>query len=242
MGTSESNNFVIAKRLRALRNQKGLSYEALRTGLAEKCGITISVDSLKNYEVITPYTKRSSNNLGMGVKYLQALADFYGVSTDYLLGRTNAPAMRPTAVDDLGFSPEVIRWLSGFRQSSEPDEFEYISHEGLLQTANSLFENSDFQDLVSVLCDLIDGAEAESIYHSLPADFDRSDDVEKIAHSGKYREPVIDWLYAQDNLCGYDCVSLPGKHPFGINVTDILNNDVNSAVSRLVDSLRRRKE
>lgn len=243
MTTSENNSFVMARRLKELRNQKGLSHEALKAALAEKYGILISVDSLKNYEVITPNHIKACKNLGMRVEYLQALADFYEVSADYILGRTNDPAMSPTAVDDLGFSPEVIRWLLEFRRSSEPEEgTDHLSHEGLLQTANSLFENDHFQFLVSSLCDLIDCVEAESIYHSIPKNHNRSEDIERIARSGKYREPVIAWLLAYDNVCGYDCTSLPGKHAFGINITDILINDVTHDVSRLVDGLRRRKE
>lgn len=103
-------SLLMAQRLAALRKDKGLSHEKLGEELYNRykgcndaipdgkkrtrkkdSGATrlISKDSLINYEVSDNDHSRAYTNLGMSVEYLCYLADFYGVSTDYLLGRTD---------------------------------------------------------------------------------------------------------------------------------------------------------
>jgi len=57
--------------------------------LNDKYGISISRDSLMAYEISDETRAKASKlpNLGMRVEYLYCLADFFGVSLDYLLGR-----------------------------------------------------------------------------------------------------------------------------------------------------------
>lgn len=88
--TKQEQSFLMAKRLKDLREKKGLSCAGLRNALYEQYGITISRDSLMSYEIQTePHSKIKDGkypNLNMGVEYLNAFAKFYGVSTDFLLG------------------------------------------------------------------------------------------------------------------------------------------------------------
>lgn len=84
-------SFVMADRLRLLRESKKLSHEKLSKTLSEKYGIKISSDSLMNYEVSREEHSKKYKNMGMRVEYLYCLADFYGVSTDYLLGLAENP-------------------------------------------------------------------------------------------------------------------------------------------------------
>lgn len=94
---SDKQSKIISRRLRELREKKGLSYEKLEKKLGE-LGIKIGVQSLKNYEVCEkPHSKFNSVD-GMTIKKLNDLATFYGVSTDYLLGK------RDTPTDDYGIS------------------------------------------------------------------------------------------------------------------------------------------
>jgi len=98
-------SFIMAKRLKELRESRGLSYSKLSNELTEayhdhnnpqKEGgdcetrkTIISRDSLINYEVDEiPHSKAYANN-GMSVENLRYLCDFYGVSADYLLGLTD---------------------------------------------------------------------------------------------------------------------------------------------------------
>lgn len=82
-------SFTIATRLKQLREEKALSHQRLCESLDKTLGITISRDSLINYEVDSEYHPASYKNLGMRIEYLHALAAFYGVSTDYILGLTD---------------------------------------------------------------------------------------------------------------------------------------------------------
>lgn len=85
----------MATRLKSLREEKGLSHERLSALLQEKYGIKISKDSLMNYEVSDPYHIKAGKNQGMRIEYLRCLADFYGVSSDYLLGLTTVKSIDP---------------------------------------------------------------------------------------------------------------------------------------------------
>lgn len=79
-------SLLTGARLKAERERLGLSHLALRDAILEKYGIEISKDSLINYEVSDANHTKAYKNNGMRVEYLRYLADFYGVSTDWLLG------------------------------------------------------------------------------------------------------------------------------------------------------------
>lgn len=71
---------------------------------------------LKNRQSVASYrTGRSAPDLDSIVK----IASFFDVSTDYLLGATDDPAPRPSAVDDLGLSPEAVRYLRKLHEFAE---------------------------------------------------------------------------------------------------------------------------
>ena len=82
-------SFRIASRLKSERTRAGLSHAKLSEAIREKYGISISVDSLKGYEVEKESQSKTGSNIGMRIEYLYCFADFYGVSTDYLLGRSD---------------------------------------------------------------------------------------------------------------------------------------------------------
>lgn len=87
-------SFVLGERLKALREERGLSHVDLTKQLNEKYGISVSRDSVMAYEIADESRAKASKlpNLGMRVEYLYCLADFYGVSFDYLLGKTDIPS------------------------------------------------------------------------------------------------------------------------------------------------------
>lgn len=74
--------------LKQLRTTKGLSYERLASLIEEKENVPISRGALQYYEITDEDHERYKTTQGMSIEYLVALADFYGVSVDYLLGRT----------------------------------------------------------------------------------------------------------------------------------------------------------
>ncbi len=85
------NNEIVARRLKELRESKQLSHLILSEKLFEKCGIRISDKQLMYYEAAAkdPYHTKADSPSGMSAKNLFALSQFYGVSTDYILGLTD---------------------------------------------------------------------------------------------------------------------------------------------------------
>lgn len=74
----------LSRKLRALRQERGLSLGKLSEELYCHYNISISEASLKNYEA-GEFTSRAGSCIAMKLEYLCCLADFYGVSFDYLL-------------------------------------------------------------------------------------------------------------------------------------------------------------
>lgn len=89
--TQKERSFEMARRLKALRISKKLSHNDLKNELQNRYGIKISRASLLNYEIDGEFHSKADalSNLKMNAEYLNCFADFYGVSTDYLLCRTS---------------------------------------------------------------------------------------------------------------------------------------------------------
>lgn len=103
-----------AKRLKQLREHAKLSHAKLRIALKEKYGIEISEASLKKYEIADKYHINYGNLKGMKIEYLNMFADFYNVSTDYILGRTNSTSVDLTEkviYENFGLSSKTIKNL-----------------------------------------------------------------------------------------------------------------------------------
>ena len=100
---------MLGIRLKELRNQKKLTQKQL----AEKINVTHV--SISGYE---------SGNRSPDTETLQRLADFFEVSTDYLLGRTDTPALTPQEQDEFYFqafanNPELSVFYKELPKSDE---------------------------------------------------------------------------------------------------------------------------
>lgn len=149
----ESIRQDMAARLKCLReNYPGgkLSHATLSEEL-EKRGTKISKDSLIKYE--------SGSALRMNAEALLGLADFYGVSTDFLLCRTDdpAPVCNISSVDVLGLSKKAIDnllendwFVAGATQNGE---IVGIPHGGLQPTdvLSRLLEDDEFMQVIGNL-------------------------------------------------------------------------------------------
>lgn len=114
-------SFSMAARLKQLREEHGLSHQKLSDTLDEMLGISISKDSLMKYEVATEHHSTPFKNLGMRAEYLTALAAFYGVSADYILGLTDiksASADVQTVISYTGLSEENATTLCRMKNRS----------------------------------------------------------------------------------------------------------------------------
>ena len=111
----------IQEKLKDLRIEKGLSLQEL----SEQTGISRA--SLGNYE--TDDYKEISH------KAIITLADFYGVTSDYLLGLTENREQHPFPVDELGLDDETINLLKSGKLNvrlicemiKHPDYINFIS-------------------------------------------------------------------------------------------------------------------
>lgn len=135
-------SFIMGERLRHLREAKGLSHARLgeelykkyndsneskqecqrRNRSKDKCSQTlISEASLKNYEVTEETHSKAYKNEGINAEYLRYLADFYGVSVDYILGLSDVPS--PNA------ETRAICEKTGLSEKTVSKLFELQAHE-----------------------------------------------------------------------------------------------------------------
>ena len=127
----QSISFKIGAILKTLREEEKLSHQALAEKLSEgDLSIQISKDSLRDYEISSQYRAKAEKlpNLGMRIEYLCALADFYGVSTDYLLGRTQVrtpDVLVKTISEQTGLGEKSIELL---RQRNNEKSRPHIIH------------------------------------------------------------------------------------------------------------------
>lgn len=153
--TPTAESIKIAKRLKELRFNKDLSFERLKNILLEKYGVKISVDSLQNYELTKNHT-RANSNLGMRIEYLNYFADLYGVTTDYILGRTDDPSPRPSAVDDLKLSSWSIWTIKSFYSWQN----EYFNLPQQIDIFNQMIESTFFFGFMNQLMIVIESMQA----------------------------------------------------------------------------------
>lgn len=174
---------------------------------------------------------------------LVKIADYFKVSTDYLLGRTADPNPTPSAVDDLGLSPEAVNWIHSIKRSSEPDEYGYVSRDGLINRANSLFENQYFRFLIENLCNMADAVEAERIYYAIPFGNDHDIQIHEIITNQAHNQSVISYLKAQNLLAGSNIPdAITDAFMLGFNVTEVVSNEVIQSLNRLLDDIRKTVE
>ena len=129
MDANHELSFTMAARLKQLREEAGLSHQKL----SEQLGTTISRDSLMNYEVASEHHSSSFKNLGMSVKNLYALAAFYGVSTDYILGITDTRSPSTdiqAACQTTGLNEHSVYCLLSFMDSLDESHFSYREEYG----------------------------------------------------------------------------------------------------------------
>ena len=165
--TKQEQSFLMAKRLKGLREEKGLSHVGLKNALYEQYGIQISRDSLMSYEIQSEYHSKIKGgkypNLNMGVEYLNAFAKFYGVSSDYLLGLSDKPTLDPYAAgasEYTGLSLEAVQALKGLKGMSVLKETlsYFVSSERFKQIAIDLFH---YRERIKEAVDLAENPAAE---------------------------------------------------------------------------------
>lgn len=105
---------IVAHRLKYLRIEKGLSLEGLKSEIKKNYDIDISIDTLVNYERTDVHHSKSFKTKGMKIEYLNCFSDFYGVSSDFILGRVDIKSPDATMqqiVTYTGLSEQSITYM-----------------------------------------------------------------------------------------------------------------------------------
>lgn len=183
-------SFSMAARLKQLREEHGLSHQKLSDTLDEMLDISISKDSLIKYEVATEHHSTPFKNLGMRVESLTALASFYNVSTDYILGLTDirSPSADTQAIiAQTGLTEDNVSLLEGFQSQK------LTAHLGFLN------------DLISVIM------ESDMIVHYLMMKTTLT--TPALAPSGEINDVIDSWMDA-DRMRKRGLVQLSGEEAF----------------------------
>ena len=148
----QSISFTMGQRLKDLREERGLSHTELIKQLSDKYAISISRDSLMAYEIADESRAKASKlpNLGMRVEYLYCLADFFEVSLDYLLGRTNIRTPDCDARQVCGYTGLSEASVKMIRTLAIEDIFCHLELDKILQNREVLVALSRYLSVVPV--------------------------------------------------------------------------------------------
>ncbi len=147
---AQKNRF--AKRLKELRESKKLSHDKLTDALSDK-GIEICTKSLKNYEVTEKIHSSYNSGLGISLYNLKSLADFFGVSIDYLLGNTMGKYPEYEVINKItGLSNGSIDTLKNLKEFSETTSTEKV----VIPTLNLFLSFSKPHELLTLFLNMQD--------------------------------------------------------------------------------------
>lgn len=137
---SKELSLIMGERLKKERVAKKLSHSGLSDAIYEKYGVRIARDSLINYEVSTEHHSKSFKNNGMRVEYLRYLADFFEVSTDWLLGISDTRTQN-AEVSQIGNS-------TGLSSKAVENLIELKNQHPAIEAYNFLLENKSLLKLI----------------------------------------------------------------------------------------------
>ena len=184
----ETTSQVLGKHLKEERLNMGLSHVKLSAILKEKYGVNISKDSLINYEVIDAAHTKAGSNVAMRAEYLYCLADFYGVSVDYLLGLNEVRSTDIQVKGDCQYTG-----LSEAAVQSIKQDCTKCDHDGkrYLAFLNSLLVDPNFRYLITTLYRFTTANEAKTVYDKMNQDFYERQKKGEIEDHSEYTEEIL---------------------------------------------------
>ncbi len=173
---------------------------------------------------------------------LAKIAEFFDVSTDYLVGRTAEPSRLPCAVDDLGLSVDAVKWLKTIAASTDKDsDTKHLS---------TLMEMSSFQTLLHSLIEFFSALKASSVCGEIvksmgfgaadmyPAQETYIEKLRAATQDPQYDNMVQMYLKA---ICGFEQAYMDSDMLYvldddedGIDVLDILELRINRNLSAVI--------
>ena len=142
-----SEQFMATKeRLWTLRKDRGLTLKQVSEELRNH-GCHITDTTLNNYEFDDESHKNFHRTKSIKIEVLVALADMYGVSVDYLLGRSEVQKRENHQIsEELGLSENTIDLL---RQMAKKDLGAPL-YGRKVEIINQLFANATFADVLEM--------------------------------------------------------------------------------------------
>lgn len=139
---------TFAERLRLLREEEGVN----QTQLAE--ALKVSRGAVSYYE----RAERMPD-----ITFAASAANYFKVSTDYLLGLTDDPKPKPSAVDELGLSNGAVKRIRYIKGNSELNDY--------IGICDAILSSSLFEKIVYDLRCLVSASIADDIYYRSLARF-----------------------------------------------------------------------
>lgn len=169
----------VAERLADLRSERGLSLNKLSEAIKEKTGVYISGPQLQKYENTERISKGKVEKITdiMNVENAIALADFYGVSYDYILGQSDARKRENhDIVEETGLSEKAIEKLKTWVEEVKETDANGVQVTRIVNTKapeeiSLLLESNHLRTLVSRLRALrhLAGEEVAAKFYPGPA-------------------------------------------------------------------------
>lgn len=231
-------SLVTARRLKAMRLKKGISHAALSRELKEKYNIDISRNSLMNYETSDQHHTKAYKNNGMKVEYLRILADYYGVSTDWLLGLSNVKSpkgkIRQTC-EYTGLSQKNVEYFHAWATPGFKGGAEFLAF------INPLLETPDFQDLINHIYDYYISILAENVFQILQNNYATAEREEfRRAIDGILGKPNLSPRFRDKLLeCAEHYIEVMGNAN-SLRVTELYSYRASQALTILLQGLQKR--
>lgn len=136
---------------RSKRNKKGkpYSHKSLEENINKKYGVyCISDKTLMNYEIVDTSHDNFEIGLGMKLENLVLLADFYGVSCDFIVGRekTNAIAKEEYRFE-IGLDLSSVQVLAHLCKQNDSDSKQFLK---VINFLIQSYENSDCEQKLMI--------------------------------------------------------------------------------------------
>lgn len=100
---------------------------------------------------------------------LPKIAEYYGVSYDFLMGASTDPARAPAAADELGLDPEVVRMLVSWKEERQEKTEEFNKYRSPLNLMNALLLSPWF---INALRDFYVSIKLSSLMGNDPSNID----------------------------------------------------------------------
>lgn len=202
--SSEANkNALFPSRLRALREEKGVSQAVLASTLG------VSKSTIGLYE---------TGDTLPDIRTADQLANYFEVSSDFLLCRTNDPLRTPAATDELGLSHGSIM------------EIKSMGTGALKRMLNTLISDPDFANLLFTLNEI---GEASKIQR-----------LEEI--SGGYQvEGYMDFIHKHEDIQEYVRKELhhaDAQIVYGEFLVDLLHLKVQQVMTEIIAGIKNNSE